>query len=70
VSENKVSSPKFDFGETFDREPFTELCQVYKSGNGKLVKGRRRNQIKEMEIRNEGRANAKWLAKKIPLKTG
>jgi hypothetical protein len=43
VPKNKVSAPKFKFGETFNREPFTELCEVYKSVNGKLVKDRRGN---------------------------
>ncbi len=75
VPENKVSAPKFNFGETFNRDPFSELCEVYKSVNGKSVKDRRGNQVKEKEIRNEGRANLEWLAKKNspwnnPLKTG
>ena len=75
VPENKVSAPKFNFGETFDCEPFTVLCEVFKTVKGKLVKDRRGNMIKEQEIRNEDRANAEWLAKKNlplnhPLKTG
>jgi hypothetical protein len=58
------SAPKFNFGETFDHEPFTELFEVYKSVNGKLVKNRRGNHVKEREIRNEGRANLEWLTEK------
>ncbi len=64
MPENEVPAPKFNFGEIFDREPFTELCEVYKSVNGKLVKDRRGNQVKEKEIMNEGRANLEWLMKK------
>ena len=64
VPENKVSAPKFNFGETFDCEPFTVLCEVFKTVKGKLIKVRRGKVIKEQEIRNEGRANAEWLAKK------
>ena len=73
VPENEVPAPKFNFGEIFDHEPFTELCEVYKSVNGKLVKDRRGNHVKEKEIRNEGRANLEWLATppwNHPLKTG
>ncbi len=64
VPENKASAPKLNFGETFDREPFTELCEIFRTVNGKLVKDRRGKVIKEQEIRNEGRANAEWLTKK------
>jgi len=64
VPENEASAPKFNFGETFDREPFTELCEVFKTVKGKLIKVRRGKVIKEQEIRNEGRANAEWLTKK------
>jgi hypothetical protein len=63
VPENEVSCPKFNFGETFDREPFTELSEVYKTQNGKLVKDRRGKQVTENEIRNEGQANPEWLKK-------
>jgi hypothetical protein len=28
VPENEVSRPKFNFGEIFDHEPFTELSEV------------------------------------------
>jgi hypothetical protein len=74
MPENEVvSAPNFNFGETFDREPFTELCMVYISVQ--LVKDRRGSQVKGKGIRNEGRANAEWLVKKNhhgihPLKTG
>jgi len=47
VPENKASAPKFNFGETFDHEPFTELCEVFKTVKGKSVKDRRGNMIKE-----------------------
>jgi hypothetical protein len=63
VPENEVSRPKFNFVETFDHEPFTELSEVYKTQNGKLVKVRRGKQVTENEIRNEGRANLEWLKK-------
>jgi hypothetical protein len=38
VPEGEVSIPKFNFGETFDRKPFTELCEVFKTEKGKLCK--------------------------------
>jgi hypothetical protein len=41
VPEEEMSIPKFDFKETFDHEPFTELSEVFKSENGKLCKDRR-----------------------------
>ncbi len=64
VPEGEVSIPKFDFDETFDHEPFTELSEVFKSENGKLCKDRRGRQIMESVVRNEGRANAAWMKKK------
>jgi hypothetical protein len=50
VPEGEVSIPKFNFGETFDREPFTELCEVFKTEKGKLCKDRRGRQIMETVI--------------------
>ena len=64
VPENEMSAPKFNFGETFDCKPFTELCEVFKFANGKLVKDRRGKQVTESEIRHQGRANPDWLEKK------
>jgi len=63
VPEGETSIPNFDFKETFNREPFTEMSEVFKSENGKLCKDRRGRQIMESVVRNEGRANAAWLEK-------
>jgi hypothetical protein len=52
VPKNKVCPPRFKFGETFDCKSFTELCEVFKSVNGKLVKDSRGKQVKEQEISN------------------
>jgi hypothetical protein len=64
VPQGEESMPKFNFQETFDREPFIEQCQVYKEVNGKLVKVRRGNHIMETVIRTKGRAKMEWLKNK------
>jgi len=33
--ENDAYAPKFYFGETFDHKPFTELCDAFRTVNGK-----------------------------------
>jgi hypothetical protein len=38
VPEGETSIPNFDFKETFNHEPFTEMSEVFKSENGKLCK--------------------------------
>jgi hypothetical protein len=63
VPQDEESTPKFNFQETFDREPFIEQCQVFKEVNGKLVKDRRGNNVLETVVRTEGRANMDWLVK-------
>jgi hypothetical protein len=50
VHEGEVSIPKFNFGEPFDCEPFTELCELFKTEKGKLCKDRRGRQIMETMI--------------------
>ena len=64
VPQGKDSMPKFNFEETFDRQPSTEQCQVYTEVNGTLVMDRRRNHVMETEIRTEGRAKVEWLKNK------
>jgi len=63
VPNGEESIPKFNFGETFDREPFVELCEVFKEENGKLCKDRRGRQLMETVVREEGRAKKDWLEK-------
>jgi len=36
VPKGEVSIPKFNFAETFDHEPFIDLCEVFKSEKGRL----------------------------------
>lgn len=40
--ENEVCGPKFNFGETFDRDPFTEMCEVFKISQWEISERQKR----------------------------
>ena len=64
VPEGEEEFRKFNFPETFDRPPFTEMSSVYETDRkGRVIKNRQgKVQMKE-EIRENGRANSAWLDK-------
>lgn len=64
VPEGENEFKKFDFPDTFDRPPFTEMSEIYETDrNGKVVKNRQGKIQTTSEIRYEGRANSEWLKK-------
>jgi hypothetical protein len=65
IPQDEESIPKFNFQVLFDREPFTDQCQVlFKEANRKLVKYQGGHHVMKKVIRTEGRAKMNWLQKK------